>query len=421
MGTMRRGDGRSATGPAELSALRRFAEESGLSRRSFFQLLSTGGAGAVLAACGMDVRDEGGGSGDAAAEGDPASDVWVKDPAPFVRHPTNLETPLERLDGFLTPNELFFVRNHSPTPRIDPAGYRLRIEGDAVERTVELGYDELEALPQRSIVSYLECGGNWRGFFGRVLDRPARGGQWGRGAVGCAAWTGPSLATVLELAGLRPEAVDVNLVGLDSGGFERPMPVEKALDPDTILALSMNGEPLPADHGRPVRAVVPGWVGSSSVKWLGRIVVSPEKVWVKNNTSSYVLIGPDWPEEEYEPALGGPITTQSIKSALALPWPARLAPGTHRLHGFAHSPHGPIETVEWSLDGGRSWRPAEIVSPPIPLAWSRFELAWDAQPGEHTVMVRATDASGNGQPDSVPFNEKGYLLNVPLPHPVEVA
>ena len=132
----------------------------------------------------------------------------------------------------------------------------------------------------------------------------------------------PRFASVLALAGIRPNAVDVDLIGLDEGGFSRPMPLERALDSTTLLAHTMNHVDLPADHGFPLRGVVPGWVGSSSVKWLGRIVVSSEKLWSRNNLTSYVLVGEDWPVEDYRPADGGPITTGVVKSALALPRPA---------------------------------------------------------------------------------------------------
>ena len=396
----------------EVDRIWREGERRGLSRRTFLQLLSTGGVGAVLAACEgaeqsatLDLADQGA--------------VWVKDPAPFIRHPTNLETRLEHLDGFLTPNSHFFVRNHAPTPRIDLVTYRLRIEGDGIETPLELAYDDLLRLPTQSTIAYLECAGNWRSFFDKVLGQVASGGQWGAGAVGCATWTGATLGSVLELAGLRSSAVDVNLIGLDDGEFNRPMPLDRALANDTILAYAMNGETLPPDHGFPVRGVVPGWVGSSSVKWVGKIVVSSERIWTKNNTTSYVLIGPDWPEEQYAPAEGGSITTLNVKSALALSWPASVSAGEQRLRGFAHSPHGRIRSVQWNVDD-TGWSDARLVDPALPRAWARFELSWNATPGSHTIRTRATDDRGNTQPDRVPFNRKGYLLNIPLPHPVEV-
>jgi sulfane dehydrogenase subunit SoxC len=394
----------------------RYAQSRGFSRRAFLHLLSVGGTAAVVAACQRDAA-----IADAGTNTDgPVTAFWVKDPGPFIQHPTNLETRLETLHGLITPNDLFFVRNHSPTPAIDVAAYRLRVAGDAVEHPVELTYDELVALPSRSVVAYLECAGNWRGFFGSVLGRVASGVQWGTGGIGCAEWTGTPLRSVLELAGVRPGAVDVNLVGLDAGGFSRPMPLAKAMDPDTLLVYAMNGQPLPPDHGFPIRAVVPGWVGGSSVKWVGNIQVSAQRIWGKNNTTSYVLEGPEWPPARYAPAEGAPITTQTIKSALALPWPATRQSARLMLRGYAHSPHGRITRVEWRVAGGGGWQPARVVEPTLPHAWARFEFAWEPRPGSYTVAVRATDQRGNTQPDTVPFNAKGYLLNIPLPHPIEV-
>ncbi len=346
---------------------------------------------------------------------------WVKDPTPFVQHPTNLETPLASLEGLLTPNDLFFVRNHAPTPRIDASAYRLRIEGNAVPEPIELSLAELKSMPSRSVVAYLECAGNWRSFFGRLLGQTASGGPWGTGAIGCAEWTGVPLGEVLTRAGVESNAVDVLLAGADDVAFSRPLPLEKAMHPDTLLAYEMNGEDLPPDHGYPVRSVVPGWVASNSIKWLDRIEVSSENIWVRTNTSSYVLIGAEWPPEQYAPAEGGPITTQTIKSALALDWPARIEAGPTVLRGFAHSPHAVISRVEWRLDDETQWNEARLVSPPIEHAWRRFEFDWEAAAGSHVIRTRAIDASGNTQPDEVPFNESGYLLNIPLPHPVEVA
>ncbi len=395
-----------------------------LSRRDALAAMAAG-AGVALTACAPDGDGTGGGGPEAAGAG-ATSDrqgprAWVKDSSPFVQHGTNLETRLADLDGLLTPNDLFFVRNHAPTPVIDPAAYRLAVGGPGAETRIELSLDELRALPSHTLISYLECAGNWRGFFQRITGRTASGSQWGTGAVGCAEWSGPRLADVLALAGVGDDAVEVNVIGLDEAEWARPMPLAKALDPDTILALTMNGELLPPDHGFPVRVIVPGWVGSSSVKWVGRIEVATEKVWVRANTTSYVLVGEEWPADRYAPADGAPITTGAVKSALALPYPADLSRGPKMLRGFAYSPGGAVVGVEWSENDG-PWAPARLIGTPeaLPHAWARFEFEWEATPGSHVIRTRATDAAGNTQPLEGVYNEKGYLLNVALPHPVEV-
>lgn len=378
-------------------------------RRRFLKMLSASGAGAMLPGC--DIMD--------APEREPEASAFFKDTAPFIAHGAgNLEARLENMGGFLTPVEQFFVRNNDVSLDLDAASYRLEVAGDAVASSLMLTYEDLHAMPHRTVFSIVECAGNHRAFFGAVMGRPARGTPWGTGAIGMAVWTGVPLTEVLRRAGVKDNAVDVHLIGLDTGapegGFRRPIPIAKAMDPDTLLATHMNGAPLPRDHGYPVRAIVPGWVGSSNIKWLGRIEVSSEKVWGRNNTTSYVLVGDVYPES------GEVVIEQSIKSALALSWGAILQAGRHRIRGYAHSPHAPIVAVQWSLDNGATWRDARVMDSAIRYAWERFEIEWEATPGEHRLMTRATDRLGNTQPDTIPYNEKGYLFNVPLPHPITV-
>ena len=405
---------------AEAARLWPLARGRGMDQRRFLQLLSAGGAAAVLAAC------TGPGGRRAAPAASEAGDAkaWFKDTAPFIVHDDgkSLEARLRHMEGLITPNHLFFVRNNSFSLDVDVATWRLSVTGDAVTNPLELTYDDIRNLPRRTLVSYLECAGNQRAMFGLVQGRAAAGTQWQTGGVSNGEWGGVALGEVLRLAGITERAVSVLLIGLDTespeGGFRRVLPVEKALHPDTLLAYALNGGALPKDHGLPLRALVPGWVGSSSVKWLGRIEVSAERLWTRNNTTSYVLIGDDYPPEGE--ALGQVVTTQVIKSALALPWPAELRAGLQRIRGYAHSPAGPLRQVQWSLDSGRTWRGATVRGPQVQYSWAMFELEWDAQPGEYTVMTRATDAAGNTQPPEIPFNEKGYLFNQPLPHPIRV-
>ncbi|UCG23808.1 MAG: molybdopterin-dependent oxidoreductase [Chloroflexota bacterium] len=352
---------------------------------------------------------------------------FAKDTKPFIIHDNSLESRPEDLDAFITPNERFFVCNTTGTPRIDPDTYRLQVLGDAIKRPLTLTLAQIYALPKRSLTCYLECAGNGRRLFEEVHGTRPYGNintMWMMGGVGNAAWEGVSLGSVLEMTGVKPNAVDVNIQGLDQdapeGGTNRPIPIEKALQPDTLLAYRMNGRPLPADHGFPLRAIVPGWIGTNSIKWVGSITVSSARVWVRRNTEMYVLYGPEWPPEEHAPALGGPVATQNIKSSLALPYPARLAEGTHRLRGIARSPHGPITQVLWSADGGQSWSEANLLPPILPHAWTCFDFEWTAERGHHSLMTRATDAAGNIQPMDQPFNQEGYLFNMVYPHKVTV-
>lgn len=414
------------TTPNDNRSLWQYASARGMNRRRFLALMAAGGAAAVLTACGgMGAPDATGGSPSTVGSADPAPDApWFKDPAPFIiRDDKGLEARLENMQGNITPNRLFFVRNNSASMDIDVADWRLTVAGDAISQPLELTYADIRALPSRTLTSYLECAGNHRAMFGVMNGQEASGTQWMTGAVSNGEWVGARLSDVLNLAGIRPNAVSVLLVGLDVAspeeGFRYVLPVEKALHPDTLLAYALNGETLPRDHGFPLRALVPGWVGSANIKWLGRIVVSSEPIWTRNNTTSYTLIGDAYPPQGE--SLGQPATTQVIKSALALPWPAELPAGSRRIHGYAHSPWGRIARVEWSADAGRTWHDATLSGSQPDHSWARFEFQWDATPGERVIMTRGTDTAGNTQPDHVPFNEKGYLFNQPLTHPVRVA
>ncbi|MEZ5831962.1 MAG: molybdopterin-dependent oxidoreductase [Dongiaceae bacterium] len=360
-----------------------------------------------------------------------SSSFWIKSQAGFkVLADSSLEAPLSNQRGYFTPNDRFFVCNENPTPVVDASRYTLVVEGDAVNNRLELSYEELRAMEQKTVLAYLECAGNQRMLFETVLGKRLNKRPhmtetlWGLGGVGMAEWRGVPLKDVLERAGVKPQAVHVCPVGLDGNseddGVRCPMPVAKALQPETLLALEMNGQPLPPDHGFPVRVLVPGWVGTYSIKWVGRIIVSSRFLWVHRNTELYVLTGDDWPAESYLPAKGASISEQTIKSSLALDWPAQLTSGRQTIFGYARSPDSEIRSVQWSADGGASWMSADLLLPNIRYGWVNFSLTWDAQPGSHVLMTRATDRAGRTQPLSIPFNHGGYLFNMVHPHPVIV-
>ena len=349
----------------------------------------------------------------------PAQKFHVKPVPPeiFIDHGINQETRLETLRGYLTPASHFFVRSHTATPAIDVRAWRLRVEGDAVERPLDLGFDDLLRMPSRSVIAYVECAGNGRGFFKELMGKTASGTQWRYGGIGVAEWTGVPLGAVLERAGVRRDTprdiLNVLVEGLDSVKVNRPMSLTKAFEEDTLLAYAFNGEPVPADHGFPVRAIVPGWVGINNIKWLGRIEVRHSAIDVPTTTKTYVLDGPDYPSRVV-------LREQTIKSAVALPWGARLPAGPQRVRGFAWSPVARISRVEVSLDRGGTWQPVELREPSTPRAWTRWDFEWNARPGEHVILTRAIDARGTTQPPSIPWNAQGYGYNVPVPHPVKV-
>jgi DMSO/TMAO reductase YedYZ molybdopterin-dependent catalytic subunit len=361
-----------------------------------------------------------------AAEGSP-----IRKPLPpewFVRFGTNAETRVESLAevGDTVPNERFFVRNHSATPSIDPATWRLRLFGDGLAGdAADFSLADLERLPSTSLTACIECAGNGRGFFAAQQGAPAPGTQWALGGVGVAEWRGVLLSEVLERAGITKSAVDVLPEGLDAkvvtcgvdlGRVRRPLPVDKALD-DVLLAYEMNGSALPPDHGFPVRLVVPGWVGIASIKWLGRIEVSTQPLFSPWNTTTYRMFGPDYPTDS------PPLTSQGVKSALELAWGAVLPAGRPTtVTGRAWSGTAAIRRVEVSSDGGATWADAELNGANRPGAWVRWSFELEPRsPGKYELWTRAADDDGRIQPGSVPFNTYGYLYSAVVRHPVVVA
>src|SRR3954471_9084020 len=194
------------------------------------------------------------------------------------KEPTNLETPFDQVDSYLTPTELFYIRSHYPAPKLELASYQLRIDG-AVRNPLSLSYQQLRDMPSETRVATLECAGNSRVF----LVPQVSGAQWELGAVGNAEWTGVPLGALLERAGLEEDACEIVLEGADSGtlaeapvppgpvSYARSLPRNKALQREVLIAYQMNGGDLPLHHGYPVRAIVPGHYGMASVKWLTRI------------------------------------------------------------------------------------------------------------------------------------------------------
>lgn len=327
------------------------------------------------------------------------------------------ETRLASLKTFLTPNDRFFVRSHAPTPLIDAERWRLHMDGDGLRNPIVLNYGELSAMPQVTATRTIECAGNGRSLFKQAFGVEARGSQWGMGAIGCAEWTGVRMRELLERTGVARDAKDVMFVGLDHPEISRSIPIEKARQDDTLLVLKMNGEPLPPDHGFPARVLVSGWAGIASVKWLGRVIVSKRTLHSIHNTKEYVLAGPAYPPEP--PALGPVITSMPVVSMLDRDWPAQFESGAHLIRGRAFAGEGRVWQVEYSIDE-EHWKNAELIPPIIDGAWVLWQFEREFSVGEHQIRVRATDDRGRTQPESVPWNERGYLFNAIVAHPVSV-
>ncbi|MEU0478064.1 sulfite oxidase [Streptosporangium sp. NPDC006013] len=385
----------------------------------------------LAAVDGRTLDDRGGDSaGDRGASNDDPSATGIVKPLPpelFVEHETNAEMRWDAMGdiGFHVPNDRFFVRNHTSTPIIDAATWRLRLHGTGLSAPRSFGYQELLAMPSVTRDVAIECAGNGRSLFTTQQHQEVTGTPWRLGGVGVARWRGVPLATVLERSGITADAVDVMARGLDPayvadgvdyGRVRRPIPVAKALR-DVILAYEMNGEPLPPDHGHPVRLIVPGWIGLASVKWVGDIEVSTSPLSSPWNTEFYRMFG-----DAYLPQGSAPLTTQGVRSAFELPWNATLVAGRpYLLRGRSWSGNGRIADVEVSLDDGATWQRAPLRGPHVASTWTRWQVTWKpAETGRYFLLARATDETGAVQPSHTTHNDFGYLFDAVVRHPVTV-
>ncbi|MGA9542926.1 MAG: sulfite oxidase [Candidatus Sulfotelmatobacter sp.] len=327
----------------------------------------------------------------------------------------DLESPVEYFNTWLTPVPHFFVRNHMFEPiELDPHDWLLSIGGE-VEKPITLNLAELSKIETHSVVNTLECAGN-----GRSLYRPQVPGiQWGKGAVGTARFSGPRLRDVLQRAGVKSTGKHVMFRGLDEvpgkvPPFIRSIPIEKALDADTIIATHMNGSPLPKHHGFPARALVPGWIGAASCKWLTEIKLL-EAEFVGNFMSGGYRVPnqPAKPGEAVKPEDTHPLTALNVKSVIAGPTDgANLKAGNIRVHGAAWAGEADIEKVEISTDGGTTWIPAKLGHDQAHYAWRLWALDWKpGKIGDYTILSRATDNQGRTQPATAVWNPSGYLNN----------
>ena len=337
-----------------------------------------------------------------------ASDTFARSMTPDGKlDPLNREAPLDALAAPLTPTAHFYWRSHFPVPRVDAAAWRLRVEGE-VAKPLALSLAELMAMPRLTLAVTLECAGN-----GRSLMRPVPSGTpWGLAAVSSADFTGVLLRDVLELAGPVPAAAEVLFEGADRGPVEpgreesytRSLPLAVALEGGALLAWEMNGEPLPAVHGFPLRLVVPGWYGMASVKWLAALRVLPEPFRGYFQAEHYVYVGePGMPD-------GTPVTRVRVRSLIAAPGDRAAVPlGPVEVRGIAWSGAAPVARVEVSADDGATWAAAELGAPPSPYAAAPWRLAWHPpRRGEYELLARAADAAGNEQPAAPVVNELGY-------------
>ncbi|MFT5324228.1 MAG: sulfite oxidase [Planctomycetaceae bacterium] len=337
--------------------------------------------------------------------------------------PLNSEPKLDVLTKtWITPVESFYVRSHAPNPKIDPAAFRLTVEG-LVDKPLSVSLAELNgSFEEISVVTTMTCAGNRRSE--HSLIKPVGGVPWQAGAIGNARWSGVRLSEVLKKAGLKEGAKHVWFEGLDEiskgGGiipFGASIPVSKAMTdaegmPGALLTTKMNDQPLTPDHGAPLRGVVPGYVGARSVKWLGKIVVSDRPSPNHYVATAYKLVQEGTPVEWAE---SGPIYRFPLNSVICTP-PANSKTGTGKIaaSGYAYpsgQPGTSIAKVEVSADEGRSWTVAKITSPIREHCWVLWKADVSLSSSASELIVRATDSRGDVQPEHAGWNMKGYMFN----------
>jgi DMSO/TMAO reductase YedYZ molybdopterin-dependent catalytic subunit len=343
------------------------------------------------------------------------------------KEPNNLETPFDQVDSFLTPMELFYIRSHFPTPKLELASYQLNVDG-AVRNPLSLSYNELRDMPSETRIATLECAGNSRVF----LIPQADGAQWELGAVGNAEWTGVPLGALLERAGMEEDACEIVLEGADQGtpaeepvppnpiSYARSLARDKAMQREVLIAYQMNGRDLSQDHGYPVRAIVPGHYGMASVKWLTRIYAVREPFRGYWQTSDYGY----WDYLDGKPVRRA-LAEMKLKSQIARPRVYEtLAPNqVYPVFGAAWAGETEVTEVAVSTDGGQTWAKAEFLDPIQRHAWRRWKFDWltPKKPGRYILIARAKTADGSVQPDKHDQNYGSYVINHPLPIEVFVS
>jgi sulfane dehydrogenase subunit SoxC len=303
-------------------------------------------------------------------------------------------TPLQLLNGTITPNGLHFDRSHSGTPDIDPDRHRLLIHG-LVKRPLVFTLDALARYPMESRIAFIECAGN-SGALNSAQAQPGNA-QAIHGLLSCAEWTGVRLSTLLDEAGVEPAAQWVVAEGADAASMSRSIPLAKCMD-DALVCLYQNGERVRPSNGYPIRLLLPGFEGNTNVKWLRRLKLTAAPVMTKDETSKYTVLLQDGKAWQF-------VFPMEVKSIITHPSPGLTLKGAgfYEISGLAWSGKSRIRQVEVSADGGKSWAPAALQEPVLPKALTRFRAPWQWDGSPAVLQSRATDDTGMVQPTRAQF------------------
>jgi sulfite dehydrogenase (cytochrome) subunit A len=348
----------------------------------------------------------------------------------LVDRPPNYAAPVNVFTDIVTPNDRFYVRYHlaGVPSAADMDDWSLSVAGDAVERPVRLKLSDLLDMPSNEVLAVCQCAGNRRGF----CDPHVPGVQWTDGGMGSAVWRGPMLRDVLRRAGVKPEAMEVWFGGADKPAmqatppYRKSLPIDKALDGDTIVAIAMNNAPLPLLNGYPARLVVPGWVGTYWMKHLTAIEVSSvplRNYWMQTAYRVPAGLFPvQHPFQSQATETTVPITELVVNSLIAAPLEGdEVDRSGFTISGVAWDRGGGINRVEVSIDGGHSWQDALLDRPLGRYSYRRFILQTNLmRPGTYQLISRATTNAGERQAERLKLNPGGYHNNVPRPVAVVV-
>jgi sulfite oxidase len=338
----------------------------------------------------------------------------------YTNSPVNAETPLDLLQAnFITPEDVFYMRNHGPVPEIDVNDFRLKVNG-MVENELSLSLETLQKkFTKYTVMATLQCAGNRRDQLIEVAPVPGEV-PWQSGAIGNATWSGVRLKEILKMAGVKDSASYAAFMGAEevirknkNVGFGASIPIDKAMSNEVLLAYEMNEKPLEPLHGAPLRVVVPGYIGARSVKWLTEITLqeTPSENYFQSH--AYQLFPPQASAETVDWNAGLQLSELQVNCVITSPLKNEtISKETIMVKGYALGARK-IARVDVSINNGETWTTADLIKTQEQWAWTFWEVKLKLEKGEHQITARAFDTASNTQPEDAKhvWNFKGYMNN----------